>query len=296
MHFYQEIAVAFALLLLLIEAIFVFRPLERKVKHAINEIENKNTAIQAALDASEALNKTKYTFLSSVSHELRTPLNAIIGFSEALILGVYGKIASKKQHARLGDINAAAKHLLGLVNDILLLRATDAQELHLEEGETRVDALLADVTALLQPLAENAGVHLSFSEKNASLRLWVDERRMQQILLNIINNAIKYTPEGGQIDIWAGRLDSGEVAFRVTDTGIGMTRDEVAMAREMFQRIETEYTRAREGSGLGLPVSIELAHAHGGRIDIASEKGVGTEVTVVLPASRGVDARADAAA
>lgn len=296
MHRYQEVAVAAALLLLIIEAIFIFRPLEKKVNRAIEKINAKNRETEEALQASEALNKTKDTFLSNVSHELRTPLNAIIGFSEALLVGVYGKLPTKRQRERLHDVHSAARHLLNLVNDILLLRAADGEELGIDESAARIGDLLNGVKSLIQPIADKAGIQLDYDFDDVHFLLFADQRRMNQILLNLINNAIKYTPRGGQVHVWAGRLDTGEAAFRIADTGIGMTEEEVSMARGIFQRVETEYTRTREGSGLGLPVSIELAKAHGGDIRIASEKGVGTVVTVILPASRVLDETAEAPA
>lgn len=295
-HRYQNIAVAAALILLIIEAIFIFRPLEKNVKRSIEKINAKNKETEFALEASEALNKTKDTFLSNVSHELRTPLNAIIGFSEALLVGVYGKLSTVKQRERLQDVHSAARHLLNLVNDILLLRAADGEDLGIDESVIRIQEMLNDVRSLIQPIADKAGIQLNYDYGGVDFLVFADQRRINQILLNLINNAIKYTPRGGQVYVWAGRLKTGEAAFRITDTGIGMTEAEVSMARGMFQRIETEYTRNREGTGLGLPVSIELAKAHGGDIRITSEKGAGTVVTVVLPASRVLDETADISA
>ena len=279
-------AMCVAMLLLLIEAVFIFRPLERKVRDAFQELEANRDALRVEKDRAEAANRSKTHFLAHMSHELRTPLNAIIGISECMKHGIYGPLASEKQTESVGDIHRSGIHLLGLVNDALDLSAIETGAIDLDDAPVSVDDLIRRTVTLLGPAPVTAGVELDLRLSGPAFRVRGDERRIRQVLLNMLTNAVKYTPEGGTVTVWTFLLEDGRAGFTVRDTGIGMTASEVAVARERFGRAGDVLTRQEDGVGLGLPVAIELMACHDGAVHIDSRKGIGTTVSAVFPATR----------
>ena len=269
---------ASAAIMAVLLALFVRqRRVDRTLDRAVRDL-------KLAKDAAELANRGKTEFLAAMSHELRTPLNAIIGFSEALISKVYGEIGNARCVACLGDIHASGLHLNELVNDILDISVIELGkfELHLQEVET---ADLVDRTVLLiRPRAEAKALRLEMDLAHAPPRLRVDIRRTKQILVNLLGNAVKFTPEGGQVGLRIATIAEG-VEIIVTDTGIGMNAEGIAKALTLFGQVDGGLSRQYEGSGLGLPISQRLAESMGGRLDIASTPGRGTTVTVTLPSA-----------
>jgi PAS domain S-box-containing protein len=241
--------------------------------------------------AAEAANVAKSQFLANMSHELRTPLNAIIGFSDMLALGFTGELkahrldpAQQLEYARI--INQSGQHLLEIVNDLLDLAKIDAGKFALDANETDPYALSNSCAEIVGEAAQAAGLRLSVECEPGLPAIIADERRLKQVLLNLLTNAIKFTGSGGSVVLAARRVEDGGIAFAVRDTGIGMTPDEIAIALQPFGQLDAGFNRRHDGTGLGLPLARSLIELHGGSLEIASEKGRGTTVTVRLSASR----------
>jgi PAS domain S-box-containing protein len=255
-------------------------------------------SLRAAKAAAESANLAKSHFLANMSHELRTPLNAILGFAELLERGVVGPLPPRGQEYA-GLIRQSGAHLLEVVNGLLDLARIDAGKLELQE-ERGVDPrrLIEQCVRLVERQADEAGLHLSVEIADPVPLLVADRTRLTEILLNLLSNAIKFTEPGGSISIALRRRTEGGVLFEVRDTGIGMSESEIEIALEPFGQIDPGLCRGQPGAGLGLPLARRFAELHGGSLLVDSEKGVGTTVTLLLPAIRvvGVPAFVEAAA
>jgi PAS domain S-box-containing protein len=239
-------------------------------------------------DHAEAANRAKSEFLAMMSHELRTPLNAIIGFSEVVIEEMYGPIGNGRYRDYLRDIRASGTHLLDLINDILDLSKAEAGQIELHESVIDVADLIDHSVSLVALRARQAGVVIVTDVARDLPRLRADERKVRQALLNLMTNAVKFTPSGGQVQVRARHADN-VLRLEVEDTGICMSRADIPRALSPFVQIDSAINRRQAGTGLGLPLTKRLVEAHGATFDLKSEIGVGTAVTVVFPADRLVD-------
>jgi PAS domain S-box-containing protein len=242
--------------------------------------------LRSAKEAAEAANRTRSQFLANMSHELRTPLNAILGFSESLQLGIAGPLEPRQEeYAAL--IHQSGDHLHTIINDILDLAKVDAGklDLHLERGIDPAQVIDSCVS-LMRDRAESGQLRLTVEEDEDLPRLIADPTRLKQILLNLLSNAIKFTQPGGAVTVAVAETDDGGIAFAVRDTGPGMTPEQMVVALEPFGQVEADHSRRYEGTGLGLPLAARLAELHDGTLNLESERGVGTSVTVTLPATR----------
>ena len=246
-------------------------------------VDQQREFIKAKIEA-ESANRTKSDFLAHMSHELRTPLNAIIGFSEAIAGQMFGPVAPRYA-AYAGDINSSGKHLLNLINDVLDLSKVEAGALTVHESEVDVGACAAVVERLVRERAQKKRLSVKWQCEGAPLVV-SDERIVQQILINLVTNAIKFTPEGGAVRVAARITQAGDLALSVSDNGIGMTAEEIAIALTPFGQVGSNMTAREEGSGLGLPLCQRFAGALGGALAIDSAPGQGTTVTLTLPAPR----------
>jgi signal transduction histidine kinase len=239
-----------------------------------------------ARDQAEAANHAKSEFLASMSHELRTPLNAIIGFSEIIKGETFGPVGSDKYRDYASDIHESGYHLLALINDILDLSKVESGFAELQEEDVGIHEFVRSVTTMLAGRAEKGAVALELDVPDDVPALRIDRRRLKQILVNLLSNAIKFTPGGGTVTlkIWS-RAESGYV-FQVIDTGIGIAVADIPRALAPFQQIDSGLNRKHEGTGLGLPLTNSLVEMHGGYLDLQSEVGAGTTVTVRFPAER----------
>ena len=243
--------------------------------------------LRRARDAAEAANEAKSAFLANVSHELRTPLNAVLGFSEMIKLGILGKEPVARQTEYAGMIHASGRHLLDLINDLLDLSKAEAGHLDLHEEPVALAPLIAACIHLLSPAADQAGVAVTGpDEAAADVVLWADDRKLRQILLNLLSNAMKFTPHGGRVAVGVRLADDGGLALSVADTGAGMTAQELEQVMLPFVQAGDVYNRQVQGTGLGLPLTKQLAELHGGRLAMRSTPGRGTEAIVHLPAER----------
>lgn len=264
--------------------------LERRVEDRTADLRKENMirrrAERQAAEASEA----KSRFLASMSHEIRTPLNAIMGLSEMMKIEAHGPLGSAEYREYAADVNAAAQHLLALVSETLDLAQVEAKKLKLSESTFDLHADVTDVVRLLGHLAREQGVTLDVTVPSAPIHLLADQRRIKQILLNLISNAVKYTPAGGSVHVVMERTRSGRLKLSVIDNGRGMTRSELAVAQSPFGRVSSAESSGQSGTGLGLPIASALAEAHGGSLELISTLGSGTTARLYLPARRLVEA------
>jgi signal transduction histidine kinase len=217
-----------------------------------------------------------------MSHELRTPLNAILGFSEILAQGMFGPI-NDKQAEYLRDILESGRHLLSLINDILDLSKIEAGRMELEVSEFDLAQAIDNALTLVRERALRRGITLQhvIDLQHAGIR--ADERKVKQVLLNLLSNALKFTPEGGRIEVRAARAD-GSIAVSVADSGIGIAPEHHETVFEEFRQVGTADKKA-EGTGLGLALSRKFIELHGGRIWVESMPGHGATFRFILPTS-----------
>jgi signal transduction histidine kinase len=215
-----------------------------------------------------------------MSHELRTPLNAIIGFSEVLAERMFGEI-NDKQAEYLSDILESGQHLLSLINDILDLSKIEAGRMELEPTDFALPGAIENALTLVKERAHRRGIALVRTVDERLGMIHADERKVKQVLLNLLSNALKFTPEGGQIDVRA-RVHDGETEISVTDTGVGIAPDDQEAVFEEFRQVGTASKKV-EGTGLGLAISRKFIELHGGRIWVESQLGKGSTFAFTLP-------------
>ena len=252
----------------------------------ITERKQVERDILVAKQQAESASKTKSEFLASMSHELRTPLNAIIGFSEAMEEEIFGKLGNDKYKEYIHDINRSGSHLLDLINDILDVSAIEAGKVELHEDTLDVAAVVDASVRLVMPRASRRQINLVIDPCDTLPGLRADERRLKQILLNLLTNAVKFTPEEKAVRLSVEVDKKGVMRFDIADEGIGMDEDEIAKAMTPFGQVDSSLTRKYEGTGLGLPLTKALIDLHAGNLEINSKKGVGTTVSVRFPAKR----------
>ncbi len=230
--------------------------------------------------------RAKSDLMANMSHELRTPLNAIIGFSETIKEETFGPVGSDKNREYLNDIHQSGQHLLELINDILDVSAIEAGGLELHEENVSLIDIIETSMRLIRTRAEAGRVSITSTITSEIPMLYVDARRAKQVFLNLLSNAVKFTLESGEITVSAHLNTDGSLAVAVADTGIGMDDNEVVIALSTFGQVDSGLDRKHEGTGLGLALTKGLMELHGGTLEIKSEKGKGTLVTVTFPKDR----------
>jgi signal transduction histidine kinase len=251
----------------------------------LSQARDVERTLRAARDAAEMANRAKTEFLASMSHELRTPLNAVIGFAETMKLEIHGPLGSPKYLDYADSIGRSGAHLLALINDILDVSRVEEGHVELMEEEVDLEAVVADCLTLVRARAHDANVHLETVPAPDPPCLWADGRRMKQVLLNLVGNAVKFTPEGGRVRVsWF--VDASGVVVRVSDTGIGIEPRDLEKVMTPFGQADSGLARKYEGSGLGLPLAKAMVELHGGVLLLQSTPGRGTTVTVTLPLER----------
>ena len=241
------------------------------------ELEHKSRELETA-------SRHKSEFLANMSHELRTPLNAIIGFSEVLHERLFGDV-NDKQAEYLADILASGRHLLALINDILDLSKVEAGRMELDRADFDLPAAIGNALSLVRERAQRRGIALASTLDPAIGTIHADERKVKQVLLNLLSNALKFTPEGGAIGVRAG-VEGAFVEVAVSDTGVGISPEDQAAVFEEFRQVGAASKKV-EGTGLGLAISRKFVELHGGTIRVESELGRGATFAFTLPRKLG---------
>lgn len=246
-----------------------------------DEIRGQEIRDRALVEAERA-NRTKSHFLATMSHELRTPLNAIIGFSDVLAHQYFGPPGAGKYVEYAKDIHSSARYLLELVNDLLDMARIESGKANVEESEFESAPYVRDCLQAVLPTANEKSLQIDVDIADNLKTIHADPRALKQILLNLLSNAVKFTPENGRIELRLTRSGS-QAEICVSDNGVGIAPDRLAVIKEPFERGRQNAYETQEGWGLGLSIANALVMAHGGRLDISSELGGGTQVTVILP-------------
>ena len=243
----------------------------------------KERALAAAKIESDLANRAKSEFLANMSHELRTPLNAIIGFSGLIQHLANQGIDNGKSLEYAANIEGAGRHLLNIVSDILDISKIESGTSTLDFEPCAIREIVKSSIVLVKGRMEGKKQILEVHTGRELPILMIDPRRIKQILINLLSNAHKFTPERGRIIIETKKTPEGGVTISVADTGVGMSQDDLAVALKPFGQVKADHLRAHEGTGLGLPIATALARQHGGELQIASEQGAGTTVALTLP-------------
>ena len=252
------------------------------------QVHARTSELLAAKEEAETANRAKSEFLANMSHELRTPLNAILGFSEMMTARLLGDLNPKYQeYAR--SIHASGAHLLDIINDIRDIARIETENVELNEAALNAGDLVEASVRLVQERATQGEIKLSVDIEPSLPELYADERKLKQVLINLLSNAVKFTKPGGSMSVSVSCRPGMGHTFVVSDSGIGMRKQDIPLALTPFRQIDGALARKFEGTGLGLPLAKSLTELHGGTFSIESELGRGTTVTVRMPASRVVD-------
>ena len=244
--------------------------------------------IIAAKERAEIANRVKSEFLANMSHELRTPLNAIIGFSDVMISKLFGELAPRYEEY-VENIRDSGTHLLSVINDILDVSRIEAGRMTLYPERIKAEEIIESAMRLINDRAHEAGLSMSRRVDKDLPDLMLDNQRIKQVMLNILSNAVKFTPKGGKITVKASKNRAGDVVLSVTDSGIGMSAEEIEVAMVPFGQVDSKLARRYDGTGLGLPLTKSFVELHDCQLRISSEVGKGTKVSVHIPAERQVD-------
>jgi signal transduction histidine kinase len=241
--------------------------------------------LETSADRAMAASRAKSHFLANMSHELRTPLNAIIGFSEIIAGEVMGPVGNGRYRDYAGHINDSAQHLLRIIADILDFSKIEAGKMQMHEEPVDLAEVVAFCMHVLEVRAENGAVTMRSHIAPDLPPVWGDALKLKQAVLNLMSNAVKFTPPGGRVTADAA-IDADGIVIAITDTGVGMAPDQIPLALEPFGQLENGFAKSYDGTGLGLPLARELIALHGGTLALESEPRVGTKATIILPPQR----------
>ncbi len=257
------------------------------VSRLVTERIHREQELKEARERAEAADRAKSDFLAHMSHEIRTPLNAVIGFSEVMRDQLFGPLGSPRYLEYINDIHNSGTHLLELINDVLDLSKIEAGKFDLQEDRIQLNTIIDTAFRFVHDRADAKLISLQ-SILHVTPDIWCDRRVFTQVMLNLIGNAIKFTPEKGRITVESHIDNDGNLVLSVTDTGVGISESDIPIVMKPFgqARASSDIANAEPGTGLGLPLSKSFVEKHGGTLTITSEVGVGTRVSVTIPASR----------
>jgi len=258
---------------------------QQKLERQAEEVADLAEKYAEEKTRAEEANQAKSKFLANMSHELRTPLNAIIGFSEIMESGMFGPLGSDKYREYCRDIHQSGQYLLDVINDILDMSKIEAGRIRLDAEPIDLEPFLNDAMRVVSARANDKRLKL-IARIGGGISLTADHRLLKQILLNLLSNSVKFTPEGGRITIRARATPGGWVSVSIADTGIGIPEDALARLGRPFEQVESQLTKSHQGSGLGLAIAKSLTELHHGTMRIRSTPGRGTMVLLRLPTSR----------
>jgi two-component system sensor histidine kinase/response regulator len=256
-----------------------------RTSRVANALRENEVRLVSAKNEAERASRAKSEFLANMSHELRTPLNAVIGFSGIMRQQVHGPL-SEKYVEYSGLIEDSGTHLLSIINGILDLARADANRLTLREETIDIYETVALCENIIRAMADKNDVRLVLEIEQGLPFLHADPTKVQQILINLLSNAVKFTPAGGEVRLAIGTDETGDLVFRISDSGIGIASDKIEVALTPFGQVDSGLSRKYDGVGLGLPLTKRLVELHGAEMIIESEVGRGTVVTVVFPEER----------
>ena len=291
---FMDHIIALAAPLFAVQMWFIGQPLIRRMHEdsrlrfqvgdmALELEETRDEALKKRYEA-ETANASKTAFLANMSHELRTPLNAILGFSEIIAQECFGPVGSARYKDYAADIHTSGAHLLSLINDLLDVAKIEAGRMEISphplEARRTFDIALKLIGFKASEKRQSLVIHIEPSAP----ALYADERALKQMLINLVSNAVKFTPEGGRIDVIASLAKNGGFQILVRDNGPGIPRDRLATIFTPFSQVDNRYDKQEGGTGLGLALVRGLAELHGGRAWVESEEGAGCSAFIVLPA------------
>jgi two-component system sensor histidine kinase BarA len=251
------------------------------VQESYRELQEKNRQIEESYASLKELDRLKSNFLATMSHELRTPLTSVIGYSEMMLEGLGGPLTAE-QREYLSIIMEKGENLLQLITSILDISKIDAGRVRLLVSEVDLAQVMRDAVATVMPIARKKGLRVA-CEPSELPRVYCDREKVRQSLINLVNNAVKFTPAGGSVTVGAQPLPGDKISLRVADTGIGIAADHLPRVFDVFFQVDSSSTREFGGAGLGLAIVKSFVEAHGGQVKVESTIGKGTTFSVVLP-------------
>jgi len=261
-----------------------FNKMLSEIESREGEMVHKNVQLEEAKNMAEKANEAKTQFLANISHELRTPLNSIIGFSDIICTEMLGPIENDKYSEYAHNINDSGVHLLEIINDILDISKAESGKLELRIGKVVLSKALDECLNIIERRAFDNNIKVTHNLPDNLPIIFVDRVRFKQIVLNILSNAVKFTEPEGEVILDVEHLEKdNQIRIDITDTGIGMSEDDIDKAFQSFVQIDGGLNRRHEGTGLGLPLTKQLVKLHKGRINVDSTPNKGTTVSVYLP-------------
>ncbi|MGN7661313.1 MAG: sensor histidine kinase [Anaplasma sp.] len=254
----------------------------RKNTKLLSSQYDANLELQEQKETAERESVSKSQFLANVSHELRTPLNCIIGFSEIIQSESLGPLENEQYKEYIGDIHQAGVHLLSLINDILDFSKAEANKLTVEFVKFDLGKIIDSCFTMVLPRAQDAKVELKREMPDMPIVMLADPKRMKQVVINMLSNSVKFTPEGGTVKLRA-EIQGDKLILEISDTGIGIAQQDLYKVMSVFGQADSTHSRKYEGTGLGLPLSKKLVELMNGTFSIKSEPNLGTMITLVFP-------------
>lgn len=279
---------------IVVETLAVAVPLILYSRRVITQLEKSRSQLTTmsrrlafAVDEAELANRAKSSFLANMTHELRTPLNAILGFSEVMKDQHLGPVHNPRYLSYAADIHSSGRHLLAIINDVLDLAKIEAGKMTIDNAtQFELAPVLASSLAMLKGLGEKYGVTVLNETAGDGVQLKAVERMIRQIVINLVGNAIKFTPPGGTVHLSGKLRGDGGYEIAVRDTGVGMSEKEMAHAMMPFGQNDNRFTGKHDGTGLGLPLAKAMLELHDGTLRMTSVPDEGTTVTMIIPAAR----------